>query len=289
VTVPVTAACHSAGDGAADRTARSGSQEDSALGRKTRGVGPQTWPGCERSASGAQCTRSAVSVPRDVEGAAWRSFATHGEAGPRARAKLRCGLRPWAIPASSLFNPERPSPRDRRSVERSRSRLGDEVDRFTARESGEPRVQPPRRCARRPLSRPRPAYAARGAPHARLCLAECQTPPGEAGTRTAREARSGSGVIRSLVPWMEPEDRLRRSTRRRDTTYLAASRRLATSRPDRHERNSRLPLTRTARVSSRTSSAPPGSARDRCASARRPRRRERAGTSRSSGARRRAR
>src|SRR5262249_7422669 len=82
VTVPVTTACHIAGDGKARSSARSRSAHGAALGRERRGRWPQVRLESARSASSTSSSGGALPMSHHVEGQEGAALAALGKICP---------------------------------------------------------------------------------------------------------------------------------------------------------------------------------------------------------------
>ena len=202
MTVPVTPTCQSPGRGTTLSAARVRSPRTRALGRKTRGCGPQVRPEPAAFAPVASGPRGTLSVPRDAEGAPRVAVAANGDACARARTQLRCGVRARALPARAVLDPERSPARDRRGDESAGPRQRDEIHRITARASRDPDLRTPRLRACRPLPRACAPLAARGEECAGLRPSQCATTPRKDGTPAAFSSHRPR-IVRAILLRLE--------------------------------------------------------------------------------------
>ncbi len=197
-TVCVTRWCHHPFDGTSRTTTRAPSGSGVPLGRPTNRRRAEAGTESPLPAPCSARSRVALPVPRHAQGPSRCAVAPHGSTRSGVRAQPAESLRARALPRLALQPPARPRSPHRGSDSQAGSRLGHEVDRFTAGTSREPGLRAAGTCACRPLPPPCAVHAERGEERPRLRPVECKTAPGEAG-RPAPAAGHRSRIFGSRV------------------------------------------------------------------------------------------
>ena len=134
--------------------------------------------------------------------AAWCPLAAESPVHPRVPVEHEHGERARRIPRLPLFDPARSRPPSGGIGRQGGARARNEVDRGARGACGESSLPPQRRGSLRPLSPARAAFAARGAPRARVC-------PAQRSEALAAAVRVGTArcprrrLVRCLVRRME--------------------------------------------------------------------------------------
>jgi len=168
------------------------------VGRPAARRRTEAWTQSRHSASSPRTSRRTPPHPRDREAPARAAIPPHGPARACARAQLPRRSRAHGLPSGSLRTPNHARALRRRGDGFRRSRPRHDGGRRARRTRGESDIRLPWAGARRAISPPHPANAARRTERARLRPAE------RAPTRASDRARIAhrSGFFRPMVRWM---------------------------------------------------------------------------------------